>query len=95
MTYTLSTQIKKARENAGMTQAELAQKLFIAQNTLGGWETGRHEPKISYLREIAEICDVRLSWLMGEAPRRPIASTASKSFRFLVRESSEMGTGNQ
>jgi transcriptional regulator with XRE-family HTH domain len=93
MHHTLSTQIKKAREKAGLTQAQLAKKLFVAQNTLGGWETGRHEPKLSYLSEIAEICQVRLTWLLGESMRQPTPQGSCQPFRLLSRESTEKGAG--
>jgi transcriptional regulator with XRE-family HTH domain len=87
MTFMLSTQIKKARAKAGMTQAELAEKLCIAPNTLGGWEAGRHEPKIIYLHEIAQICQVRVAWLIGESVRPPLDSIVCKPFGFRSLES--------
>jgi transcriptional regulator with XRE-family HTH domain len=93
MTNTLSTKIKKAREKAGLTQAELAEKLYVAQNTLGGWETGRHEPKICYLHEIADICDVRVSWLVGEPSRRSLKGGMCAPFRRRDSDSSSADGG--
>lgn len=94
MKPTTATLIKKARERAGMTQQELASRLHVAQNTLSGWEQGRHEPKLSFLSEIADICEVRLSWLLGEAPKRPASSPHPSCRPFSRGQESTVGTGS-
>ncbi len=53
-----ATIVKKAREHAGLTQQELAQKLYVNPNTVAGWEQGRHQPTLDCLEEIASICGV-------------------------------------
>ncbi len=51
---------------AGLTQEDLAQRLGKTAWTIWAWETGKHEPKMSDLREIARICGVSVPFLLGE-----------------------------
>lgn len=52
MTY--GEKIKKARKEAGLTQAELANKCGLAAITIQQYERNLREPKIEALRKIAE-----------------------------------------
>lgn len=44
-----------AREKAGLTQREVAEKLGIVQSAISLWETGRTYPKASLLVKVAEL----------------------------------------
>lgn len=50
----VSTNIREAREEAGLDQAELATLLCVTQGTVSHWEQGRALPSIPMLRRIAE-----------------------------------------
>lgn len=52
--------LTEARQAAGMTQAELADALHVARNTISGWEHGRSTPGIEVIRQINGIlnCDL-------------------------------------
>lgn len=51
-------ELKKRRERLGLTQAELADALGFASNTVSGYETGRMEiPK--YMELVLEALDAR------------------------------------
>ncbi len=52
--------LTEARQAAGMTQAELADALHVARNTISGWEHGRSTPGIEVIRQINSIlnCDL-------------------------------------
>lgn len=41
------------REEAGLTQGELAQLLGVARNTVSRWEQGLHEPRAGHRRAYA------------------------------------------
>jgi transcriptional regulator with XRE-family HTH domain len=41
------------RQEAGMTQAELAAALGVGQATLSSWETGRYRPAVAVLARVA------------------------------------------
>ena len=50
--------IKSIRLYRGMTQEELARKLFVTRQTVSNYETGRSNPDIETLKRISEILEV-------------------------------------
>ena len=50
--------MKAARVNAGLTQAEAASKIGIAQSTLKNWENGTTCPKSPYFMKLCEVYNV-------------------------------------
>ena len=58
-------QIKEARERAGLSQKELAEKIGVAPNTFHGYESGKHDPKSNLLADIARVCGVSVDFLLG------------------------------
>ena len=76
-------QIKEARELAGLSQKELAEKIGVAPNTFHGYESGKHDPKSNLLADIARVCGVSVDFLLGleekeDAPMLPEESTGVK-----------------
>lgn len=60
--------IKEARLKAGITQAELADKLGIPYQSIGQWERGLRTPKIETLRKIAKALGIHIVELItGES----------------------------
>jgi len=55
-----------------ITQGELATSLSITEGALSHWLTGRREPKVEKIQELANIIGISLSALTGETS--PIAS---------------------
>lgn len=47
--------INKYRLANGMSQAELAKRLDVSQNTVSQWETGNRKPDIVTLKKLAKI----------------------------------------
>ena len=45
--------IKARRLKLGMSQAELAQKMGVRQNTISGWERGTRQPSIAKIKQLA------------------------------------------
>lgn len=75
---TLGDRIAAAREAAGLTQAELAQRLGVRRPTLRDWEDDRAEPRANRLQMLAGCLGVSLRWLMtGEGDDPPLATGAS------------------
>jgi len=58
---TTGERIKAAREKAGLTQAELGDRIGATSQTIAQWETNRRNPKYETLRRIASALGV--SWL--------------------------------
>ena len=60
--------IKEAREWKGITQVKMAKLLDVARQTYLDIETGKTEPRIGTLSEIAEITERPLVWFVyGDA----------------------------
>ena len=55
--------IRTYRIQAGCSQASLAEKVGVSQNTISSWETGRTEPSRSDTRKIAQALSVDISLL--------------------------------
>ena len=60
-----SKNLTKYRKKLGISQQKLADKINIAQSTVGMWEAGRRTPKISELEKIADALDVSPCELLG------------------------------
>lgn len=68
---TLGGRIRRARDAAGLSGAQLARRLGVKTATVSGWESGRAEPRANRLTMLAGILGVSPTWLLhgvGEAP---------------------------
>ena len=50
---------------AGLTQAQLGEKLNVTAGTLGMYEQGRRMPSLSTIVEISEMFEVSCDFLLG------------------------------
>lgn len=57
---------KRNRLLAGMTQADLAEKLGVSTVTVHKWESGESLPRAKRLKEIAEAMGTTVSNLLEE-----------------------------
>lgn len=62
----LGDKIKKIRNEKGMTQKDLADKLFVTAQAVSRWENNEVEPSVSTVFEIAKIFNVTVGELLGE-----------------------------
>lgn len=63
--YVTGAMIRQLRENRGMTQQALAEKLTVSDKTVSKWETGRGYPDISLLEPLAAALGVSLIELIS------------------------------
>ena len=56
--YITSATIKRLREEKGLTQEQLAQKIFVSNKTISKWENGHGLPDISFLEPLAKALDI-------------------------------------
>lgn len=82
--------IREAREQCGLTQAALAEKLGINGVTLSGYETGKHDPKSDTLVKIAQICGVSVDFLLDR--EKPALKTVSDKAMELARAYDKMSS---
>ena len=66
----VSHSIKKLREEKGMTQDELAEKLNVTRQAVSNWETGKTQPDIETLTRLAEIFDVSVERIIYGSERK-------------------------
>ena len=72
---TMGTFIASIRKERGMTQAELAAKLYVSDKTVSKWERGAGFPDIKTLEPLAAALDVSLVELMqGKRMQEPFLS---------------------
>ena len=50
----IGERIKKLRNKKGITQLELANKLFVTDKTVSSWESDRTEPSLEMLVKLSE-----------------------------------------
>lgn len=60
----VSSQIKKYRSNMGISQEELAEKIYVSRQTVSNWETGKNYPDIHSLLLLSSLFNVSLDQLI-------------------------------
>ena len=66
--------VKEIRRRKGWSQKELAEESGVGQDTISGIESGRHEPRPSTLRKLANALDVEVADFFRE-PAVPLTET--------------------
>ena len=59
----LVTKIKEFREKAGLTQADLAEKVGVRRETIVHLENGKYNPSLKLAMDIARVDDVTVEEL--------------------------------
>lgn len=65
--------IKKIRKEKNLTQDELAERLHCTRQTISNYETGKSEPGIEVLIELAEVLEVEINDLIYGPQKRESA----------------------
>ncbi len=66
-----SARVRALRESAGLTQAQLADKVGLTNRAVGAWESGRSKPRLDKLSQLAETLGTTPYYLMnGDGPER-------------------------
>lgn len=66
--YSLPERLKEARKLAGLSQGQVAKMLSLHRPSVSEMEAGNRRVSANELARLAEICDVSVAWLLGEAP---------------------------
>ena len=75
---TLGYRLAEARKNCGLTQAQVAEKLFLTTQSISSWECGNTVPDTEKVPEIAALYGVTTDWLLsGKAPSEKILEVTS------------------
>lgn len=57
--------IAQLRTKNGMSQAELAEKVFVTRQAVSRWETGETQPNTETLKLLSRLFDVSINTLFG------------------------------
>ena len=63
--------IFELRTKNGLSQDELAKKLYVTRQAVSRWETGETVPNIETLKRLSKLFDVSINTLLG-SPRKLI-----------------------
>ena len=61
--WTIGDRLRKAREDAGLDQGQLAEAMEVSRKTIGNNETGRVQPRRIVVRAWALATGVSFDWL--------------------------------
>lgn len=62
---TLGENLQKLRREAGLSQEEVAGRLFVSRQSVSKWENGQAEPGVENLKALADLYGVTLDQLAG------------------------------
>lgn len=71
--------IKELRENASLSQLELAKKLNTSQRNIGRWENEENEISASNLVKLADIFECTIDYLVGREDDFGVISSSESS----------------
>ena len=78
--------LQELRKKKGLTQEELAEKLYVSRTAISKWESGRGYPNIESLRAIAKFFSVTLDDLLSSDEVLTIAEEDNKQKEKLFRD---------
>ena len=90
---TFGDRVAGAREQAGMTQKDLAKRLGVRLATLRAWEDDLSEPRANRLSMMAGLLNVSMMWLIngeGEGLDPPTDDPISSDLRDILTEVRDM-----
>jgi uncharacterized protein YjbI with pentapeptide repeats len=91
-TKKIGNKIAEARKKANISQAQLAERLFLSPQAVGKWERGESMPDITTFNRLAEILGVDLNYFSENFQSTSFALNPGKS---LVNEKVELSEGIQ
>ena len=75
---TLGEKLKKLRTDKGLTQEELAEKLYVTRTAISKWESDRGYPSIDALKAISKFFSVSIDELLSSDELLTIAEEDSR-----------------
>lgn len=80
----ISNQIKKHRAGMGLSQEELAERIYVSRQTISNWETDKTYPDIQSLLMLSVLFDTTIDALVKgdlEMMEKTVASADAKKMR--------------
>ncbi len=76
----ISKNIKQLRQERGMTQDDLAQKLFVTRQAISSWENDRTQPDVHMLGKLREVFGVSIEELIYGKKRNTVLELEKPSY---------------
>lgn len=73
--------LRLLREESGLTQKALAERLGVSQQSINKYENHNIEPDIASLIAMADCFDVSVDYLIGRSEERPLAQVCTNAPR--------------
>lgn len=88
---TLGENLQRLRKEAGLSQDEVAQRLYLTRQSVSKWENGQAEPGVENLKALARLYSVTVDALVGaeelpkeERPHVPSDSAYLRLMKFRI-----------
>ncbi|MBE5733659.1 MAG: helix-turn-helix transcriptional regulator [Clostridiales bacterium] len=80
----LANNLIKYRKIAGITQAELAEKLNYSDKAVSKWERGESVPDLYVLKQLADFYGTSIDTLISDPMAKPKISKDKKRLRYVI-----------
>lgn len=70
----LGDQLKYLRHQHHLTQTALANQLHVSRQSISSWETGRYQPDITTIQQIADFYQISMDTLVANTPTKQSAN---------------------
>ena len=84
----------KLRTQAGLSQEELSQKLFVTRQAVSRWETGETIPNTDKLKQLSKLYNVSINTLLG-SPRKLICQCCGMLLEYDIMSKETDGSINE
>lgn len=79
----VGARIREFRETAGLSQTELARRVYVSRQTVGNWESGRTLADVQSLVLLSQVFETTVDALIGDKGARAVRSTANERHELL------------
>ena len=79
-----SSNLRAAREKSGLSQREVAEKLFVSAQAVGKWERGESTPSPEAIAQMAILFGTTADALLDVDTKKSLARTTSETRREMI-----------
>lgn len=86
MAKTLGSRIKSAREEAKLSQLQVAVALGVSDKTISGYESSRISPPINKLKKLADLLKKPIAYFVGSDPKSYKVAARLRAIEIALRD---------
>lgn len=80
----VGARIRSLRENAGMSQGELASRVFVSRQTVINWEKGKTLPDVESVRLLSAVLGISIDALLDDRSEEYLRRTARQRKKLVL-----------